>query len=270
MKQLLMTFLIASMCLAQDPRLPLYSFFQKRLADRPDSAPPSYESLLKAIDSIDGASASDISKIFPLLSMSLRSTTDNLPVEAAFALFAISLRPDGATLLADKMPEIATLLENKDDRLSGGAVITLRELTKSAPSSTIPIMISHLSGSRKPSFVNADIVSILLQYRPADERVLKAVDSYLTVDFQPKFKAATLKALQANHVATPTISKFVAQSLESPDKNVKLAAIYVAPELGSDTWSQALPALNTIANDSNEGDDIRKLAIRTARAGLRK
>src|SRR5512140_1629430 len=90
--------LILGIAYAQPPSA-LKAFFDRRLADRQDAAPPPYESLLRVVDSIGGASAAEIQAALPSIRAGLKSDVANAPVEVMFALLAIARRPDGGSLL---------------------------------------------------------------------------------------------------------------------------------------------------------------------------
>ena len=144
---------------AQRPEPNLRSFLEKRLSAKADTPPPSYEALLAVTDTIGKSTPSDIQSTLRLLSLALKSKTPSLPVEAAFAFFAIARRPDGGVLLRDRVPELAALLASPDERLSGTAVTILRDLTRSIPDATVPPMINELRSAGRPNLVKAEIVS---------------------------------------------------------------------------------------------------------------
>lgn len=145
-------------------------FFQQRLTAAA-SAPPPYEAPLRVIDPIASDDPKEIAAALPFLSRALTTTKENLPVEATFAVYEISQRPDCGTLLRSRIPEIAALLEQLDERLSGGAVMTLCFLTPSDGDLTIPIMIGYLNASAKPNLVKTEIVSALLDALRAAQRL---------------------------------------------------------------------------------------------------
>jgi len=124
--------------LAQQPPPNLAEFFEQRLGSMPQ---PSYKELWRVIDPIASMDPKEVSAALPFLFSALKSSKENLPVEAVFALHAIAQRPDGGALLRSRVPEIAALLDRPDERLSGGAVLTLRFLTSSEANVTIPFLI---------------------------------------------------------------------------------------------------------------------------------
>jgi len=132
------SFLLPVTTFAQQSPPNLADFFEQRLSSMPQ---PSYEELLRVIDPIASIDPKEVSAALPLFFSALRSSKENLPVEAAFALYEIAQRPDGGTLLRSRISEIAALLDRPDERLSGSAVLTLRFLTSSEANVTIPILI---------------------------------------------------------------------------------------------------------------------------------
>lgn len=107
--------------LAQQLPADLKGFFERRLTDRQDAPPPSYETLLKMIDGIAKADAAEIQAALPIVSSALKSNINNLPVEAAFAMTEIARRKDGGPLLRGRLVDLEHLLTNTDTRLSGGS-----------------------------------------------------------------------------------------------------------------------------------------------------
>lgn len=188
---------LQSLTNGQESTPALAAFFQQRLIGSSGSPPPSYEALLRVIDTIAGSDPKEIVIALPLLSTALTSEKENLAVEAAFALNVISQRLDGGTLLRTRVPEIGALLERSDDRLSGAAVLTLRYLTPSAADLTVPIMMRYLNGPAKPSPVKVEIVSTLLKFRGDDPQAMKAVGMFLGAEAPAAVRIATLQALAA-------------------------------------------------------------------------
>ncbi|MDQ6677012.1 MAG: hypothetical protein M3Z09_06930, partial [Acidobacteriota bacterium] len=212
------------------------------MSDSVNTPPPSYEALLTEIDSIKKSTPIEIQSTLPLLSLALKSKTPNLPVEAVFAFFEIARRPDGGAMLRNGVPEIASLLANPDERLSGGAVTILRNLTRSIPDVTIPAMMNELRSLSRPNLVKAEIVRALLESsKRNDEQVLRSVESYLALNADPIIRASNLYAIAVNRVKTPTITGYVISSLDDKSKNVQIAAIQTVYALSSDVLDQARP-----------------------------
>jgi hypothetical protein len=248
---------------AQQPAPNLQSFFEKRLSDKADTPPPSYGALLTVIDAIGKSALTDIQSTLPVLSLALKSKTPNLPVEAAFAFFEIARRPDGGTVLRDSVPELASLMASPDGRLSGFAVTTLRNLTRSIPDTTVPLMMNELRSSSGPNLVKAEIVRVILESsKRNDEQVLRSVEAYLAFDADPKVKASNLHAIAANRVKTPAIARYVLSALDDKNKHVQISAIQTVYVLSADVQDQARPIISKLASDPNLDQEVRSLAQR--------
>lgn len=256
-------FCIQGLSNAQQPTLNLMRFFEKRLSDKADTPPPSYEALLTVIDTIGKSSAIDIKSTLPLLSMALKSKTPNVPVEAAFAFFEISRRPDGGAVLRDSVLEVASLMGSPDVRLSGGAITILRNLTRSIPDTTVPLMMNELRSSSRPNLVKAEIVRSLLESsKRNDEQVLRSVEAYLAVDADPLVKASNLHAIAVNRVKTPAIVRYAMNALNDKNKHVQIAAVQTVYTLSSDVRDQARPIISKLASDPNVDQEVRSVAER--------
>jgi hypothetical protein len=243
---------------AQAPTPRLAAFFEQRL--NTNAPAPSYEDLLKVIDPIASSDPKEIAAALPSISSALASTKDNLPIEAGFALFEILLRPDGAALLRSRIPEIGSLLARPDERLSGGAILTLRNLTQAAEDTTVPIMIQFLNTPSKPSFTKIETVSTLFAYRSGDTQAVKAIQNFLSGEQEPPVRVAMLEALANNRVNTPTSDTHAIEALHDPNKAVKLAAIRAVGALGPQVWSRAQAAVTRLAVDPAEDKDVRTAA----------
>jgi hypothetical protein len=205
----------------------------------------------------------------PLLSSSISGKTPNLAVGAVFALLAISLRPDGGAILQSRAAEVASMLANPDERLSGGGVTILRNLTRSIPETTVPLLLAELRAPRAPSLVTAEIVRTLLESsRGADPGVQRSVDTYLALPAPASVKAANLYAVASNRITTPGISALIMSSMDDKDKHVQIAAIEAACAVSRDLRNQARATFLRLSNDPNADAEVRAFADRAARNTL--
>lgn len=257
---LLMT---ASTAGAQAPPPTLAAFFEQRLTT--NAQPPFYDDLLKVIDPIAGSDPKDIAAALPLISSALASGKDDLPVEAGFALFEISRRPDGGALLRSRIPEIGSLLARSDERISGGAILTLRNLTPAAGDATVPIMILFLNSPGKASFKKVETASTLLVHRSGDAQAVKAIQNFLSGEQEPPVRVAMLEALANDRVNTPASDTYAIEALNDPNKSIKLAAIRAVGALGPAVWSRAQAAVTQLAVDPAEDGDVRRAADQALR-----
>lgn len=223
----------------------LTTFFEKRLQDPADAPPPSYEVLLKVVDSIPTLSTAEVEAALTPLTTALASKTNNLAVEAAFALSEIARRPDGGSLLRSRASVLGALLANKDERLSGGAVLALGHLHRTTPDVTMPILTGYLDGEEQPSLVKAQIVRIILESKLVDESVARLVVRYLQRAATPEIKVANLHAIVASDSRSQTLVPFAISSLNDSNKHVKMAAIQAVNSLGLSARSMALASGKT-------------------------
>lgn len=254
--------LIASVAYAQEPTT-LKAFFEQRLADRPDASPPPYGTLLRLVDSVGASSASEIQAILPLITSALKSNVSNLAIEGVFVLFAIALRPDGGKILFGNLPEIASLMQHPDERVSGGSVEILRNLTRTIPDSTVPLLSNRLMAPGAPSLVKSEIVRTLLESsKRNDQQVLKSIEAYLALDAGPKVKVASLAAIAASRFTTPAIAMYALAGLKDNDKHVQIAAIQAVYALSQDVRDRAGPTISRLANDQTIDEQVRAMAER--------
>lgn len=238
----------------------LSTFFQQRLKDTPE---PTYEVLLQVIDPIATSDPQSITDALPFIATAMTSNRDDVTIEAGMALYAISLRPDGAALLREHIPRIGMLLSNPDERISGMSILVLQQL--SSPSNTdliMPIIIKYLNGPAKPGNIKTESVFMILRLSHTDPVAMKVVHSFLTATMDSSVRTNTLFAIHRAHFVDPVITAFVLQSLTDPSKHVKKAAIGIVRDLGPDAWNQALPIMTKILNDRSEDAEVRSFAER--------
>ncbi len=238
----------------------LSAFFQQRMKGAPE---PTYEVLLQVIDPIATSDPKSITDALPFIATAMTSNKDDIVGEAIFALYAISLRPDGAALLRDQIPRIGVLLSHPDERIGGVAIQVLQQL--SGPSNTnliTSIIIKYLNAPTKPSNIKVESVFMILRLHNNDPVAMKAAHSFLAATMDSSIRTNTLFAIHRAHFVDPVISAFVLQSLNDPNKHVKKAAIENVRDLGPDVWNQALPIVTKIMNDPSEDAEVRSSAER--------
>ena len=196
----------------------------------------------------------------PLVSSSLRSTKENLAIEAIFAFHEIARRTDGGVLLRSRVPEIAEFLGSRDERLAGGSIETLELLTPSDADVTLPIMIKLLDTPEKATVIKAETASALLHFRGDDAQALTVVERFLDAEMKPEVQARTLQVIGLNHVSSAGIDHFLIRSLSNADSDVKIAAISIAREIGPQAWNEALPIITRLATAPSEDPKMQRAA----------
>ncbi|MDX2179087.1 MAG: hypothetical protein SFV18_05800 [Bryobacteraceae bacterium] len=214
---------------------------------------------MNVVDSISTSSPAAIESALGLLTKALQSKTDNLAIEAAFAMFEIARRPDGGSLLRGRISDLASLLTSKDERLSGGAALTFGYLHQTVPEMTTPILIRHLSGGES-SIVKTQIARTLLQSKSVDETAWKVIEAYVKQPATGEVKVANLYAVANSASRSQVFVPFVVQSLNDDNKYVKVAAIYAVNSLGPEARIVALSSVNKLAADPNEDRQVRRVA----------
>ncbi len=240
------------------PTSNLKSFLEKRLSDRADATPPTYEALLAVIDSVGKSSQADIRSSLPLLSLAMKSKTSNLPIEALFAYFAISRRPDGGTILRSDVPAIASLMASLDDRLSGGSVTIMQNLTRTIPDITVPLLMSELQRNGVPNPVKSTVMWTLLESpKRGDPEAVKLVVAYLAKDSEVKVRLANLQAIATTRTETPVIAAHVISGLTAKNKDVQLAAIRAVYALSTAVQEKARQIITKLAGDASIDPQVR-------------
>lgn len=265
MRRILCGFLLVSLAVVQAQQPSTWpEFFQQRLNGAPP--PPSTDELMRlAIDPIAHSNPRDITAALPIIDASLISDKVELPAEAAMALFAITQRSDGSTLLRGRIPEIEALLYRPEDNLRNCGMLLLQTLTSSVADATLPVIVKFLGSPAQPSFAKVEAAATLLQYGKADPAAMKAVQTFLGTLSDPNFHVAMLECLGRDHVNTPATDAFALQSLTDSNKFIRIAAVHATRRLGSDVWGQAHATVARLATDPGEDKEVKTAAEKELR-----
>ena len=247
----------------------LKSFFEARLLDKKDSKPPSYEELLRVIDTVSAASSESIRSALPVINTATESRITHLPVEAVFAYSAIAQRADAGALLRDSVSQLMRLAASDDERVRNGSAVVLRVLSQSIPNVTIPLMSAVLSDSRYSAGVKSEVLRAILEspYR-TDARLIRLIETYVFSSTDPDVQRENLHAITAGRMSSPGMIDFALKSLESRNESLQISAIQALYGMGNEARDKARPLWARIALDSTKTEKVRFLANQAASGTL--
>lgn len=270
--QLACLFLATSLCetaRAQSASNSLRSFFEIRLSDKPEAKAPSYEKLLSVIDAIKSADPNDIQGALPVINRAAESKTPNLSVEAVFALYEISRRPDAGQLLAGSLPLLMNLLGSDDERVRNGSAVTMRTLSNRIPDTTIPSMTSVLGQSRYSPGVKSEVFRAILDSKfRSDPNVTQTLETYISSSTDVDVLRETLHAIAASRYSSQGSVSLALRSLESRNEPLQISAIQALFAMGSEARNKAQPIWAKLATDTTKSDTLRYIADQALRGTL--
>jgi len=235
------------------------SFFRQLARQPADSSLPTYDDVLKVVDEIPAATPDDITVALPVIVQALSHPNDGIKVDAAFALTAVAMRADSASLLEPHLAAINSLFDSANDRLQNSAVFIFSVLKPKPPQEIVPPLLNFLAKSDRDTHAQASAVGVLARYEPEDALVTTAIKNFLSRKLDPESRASAFNALRSTRVK-PQIVDMIIAGLDDPNQGVRFTAVQVIPSLGRTALLQAQPALEKMANRPGETQDVKKYA----------
>ena len=238
----------------------LASYFQSRLAT-PANSPRPYP-VLAVVDTIPKADRSQLEAALPLIRAALSRGEDEVARDAAFALTAVAGRDDGPAILARYMPDVIRLLDAKDERLVGGAVIVFHQLAARSPDTILPVIRKYTEDESRPLAARRQLMGVMLDSGRMRPEGQVAADKYLNRDLDRTERIRALQSLGARGVTSPKFVELIMNSLREKDSQVRIAAIIAAAQFGdrSEVWAQARPLVSAMAANAAEDIEVRRVA----------
>src|SRR5262249_44575158 len=196
----------------------------------------------------------------------LRSHDETVRAYVQSALYSISLRPDSAALLKPHLDEIGNGLTASKPETRAAAMNILGGLHPTPPPEVVPILLGFLN-RRDPDAETqgAAVIFELVHIAPGDPKVLSAVTAFLSRTLDNKSKVDVLKALGTSRVRDAEIINRMVLFLDDSEQAVRFTAIQALASMGQSALQQAEPALQRLANDSQQPAEVRS----AAKKGLR-
>lgn len=257
-------FVIAATHAQTAQRTPSIQEFYQTLVDHYDpSSPYNLPAVIKVTDQIAGARPEEINKALPAILAALAHQDKKLKDAASTALYMIAQRPDGAALLKSHIGAIGNeLLSSPIPETRTGAMIILGSLKPVPPREVVPIFLEFLKRTDPDSEAqDSGVIFQLVRIAPDNPEVIAAVRDFLSRPLDSKTKRETLTSLGPS-VKDGQIISIVIASLDDPDAGVRANAAAALEQMGKQALQQAEPALQKLANDSNQPTEVTTAAKR--------
>lgn len=261
---LIATTLYLQVDLQADAQTPsIQQFFQALVRTSP-SALPKYENVLKVVDQIPGTTPREISNAMPDILAALAHQDDNVKSDALLALFAVAQRADSAALVRSHVDvighDLLTATTTKPETRAGEIVI-LGMLKPYPPPEVVPIFLTFLKRTDPDAQAQGSgVIFELIRIAPENPEVIAAVRDFLSRPLDSKSKRETFVAVGNSRMKDGQIIAMMIAAMDDPDEGVRITAIQVLPGIGQQALQQAEPALQRLANDTNQPADVRAAA----------
>jgi HEAT repeat protein len=230
---------------------------------RDPSRVPVYNEGLQVADQIAALTQAQVRSTLPVIFEALASERDAVKLNAALALHAVALRPDGRILLEPRIDEVLALMNRNDERLKMTAPMVVTKL--GAPSEkTLARLVNFIGDRSQPPSVKVVVVCALSQIAPNHVESRAASARFLDGDLDVRVRIDAINALACLPSDDSVTAQAVGRNLRSESADVRAAAVQVLGRLGPKAADLNRSALLEIANRSDERPDIQKLAARVA------
>jgi hypothetical protein len=236
----------------------LEAFFQAIVRD--PSTLPSIEDLHATAEKIAGTAPDEIRKALPVVFKALAEQDEKVKAYACSALFAVAGRPDGGSLLKDRIDSIGRdLLQSPFEHIQGGEVVILGRLSPTAPEAT-HFLLTFVKQVDRDHSAQAGAIFELLRATPESPEVTAAIRGFLSRPIESTTKVGVLNALGNQSTGNIQIVALVRTSLGDPEPSIRLTAIRCLIRMGPGALRLAGTELNRLASDPSQPADVREEA----------
>jgi hypothetical protein len=220
---------------------------------------PKFDELMRVEEQIAGLQSEDVTRSLPVVFTALGHRDLDVRVYASSALFAISLRPDSAALLKDRLGPIGDLLSESDPRLQGIATMIILNL-KPAPPEAVTLLLNYLKRIDSDQDAQGSAIFTLVRIAPEKPEVVAAILQFLSRPLEKRSRIGALNALGYPGVRDARVISMVIAETDDPDQGIKLTAIQSISRMGKDAVRQARPVLQRLAEAPQETPEVQAAA----------
>ena len=262
-KRIFLCVLVGGVAFAQDGKPDVRSTFQSFLERHSASAAGSLSDESSVLgDRITAASPEDIAKSLPLMiGAAVSGIDDVLTRYGVMGLLAVGLRPDGAALLKEYMPAIASLLDSHDAPTERVAVVIIGSVeSRQRTPGARQALTAFLKRTDRDLRAQAGAISVLAKVAVDDDAVA-AIDQFLARDLDSDTRVASLYGLTSPDLIlhAKVIDRMITL-LSDGDMAVKITAIDSLTRIGPQALLLAEPVLTKLAEDAASPEMLRSAA----------
>jgi hypothetical protein len=182
---------------------------------------------------------------------------------AAMALYQITTRPDGQTLLSTETATLAALLIDPDIPIRRVTGLALDNLHLDANSPLVPVLESYLAREDAVSTIGAGVAGLLMKAAPNDAASTSAVVQFMRRKDQTSVsRDSLLISIQVAKSNNRKIGKEVAGYADDPDEQTSVHAIETLQAMGKSAILDNQQSLSRIAADISRTPGVRTAATK--------
>jgi hypothetical protein len=216
-----------------------------------------------ALERLAQASTESIVEDLPLILHEASNSRLSVRRLAAMALYQLTTRPDGQTLLSTETATFAALLIDPDIPIRRVTGLALDNLHLDANSPLVPVLKSYLAREDAVSTIGAGVAGLLMKAAPNDAASTNAVVQFMRRKDQTSAnRDSLLISIRVSKSRSLEIGKEVAAYANDPDEQTSVHAIETLQAMGESAILDNQQSLSRIAADTSRTPSVRTAAAK--------
>lgn len=216
-----------------------------------------------ALERLAQASTESIVEDLPLILHEASNSRLSVRRLAAMALYQLTTRPDGQTLLSTETATFAALLIDPDIPIRRVTGLALDNLHLDANSPLVPVLKSYLAREDAVSTIGAGVAGLLMKATPNDAASTNAVVQFMRRKDQTSAnRDSLLISIRVSKSRSLEIGKEVAAYANDPDEQTSVHAIETLQAMGESAILDNQQSLSRIAADTSRTPSVRTAAAK--------
>jgi hypothetical protein len=217
-----------------------------------------------ALEHLALASRESIVEVLPVILREASNPRRSVRRLAAMALYQITTRPDGQTLLSTETAILTALLIDGDIPIRRVTSLAINNLRIDANSPLVPALESYLAREDAVSTIGAGVATLLMEAAPNDAVSTNAVVQFMRRgDQSSASRDVLLNAIRyPAHSHNREIGKEVAVYADDPDERTSVHAIETLQAMGKSAILDNQQSLSRIASDISRTPGVRTAATK--------
>jgi hypothetical protein len=230
-------------------------------------APGTTEEAEPALDRFESADKQTIAEALPQILGAASSPHVSVRRVAAMALYLITNRPEGRTLLATDYATFAALLGDADIPIRRIGILAIANLQPDANSPIVPVLKNYLAREDAVSTIGAGVATVLMKAAPNDADSTNAIAQFMRRRDQTSLsRNDMLQGIDFAKSHDRKIGKVAATYADDPDDQTSIHAIETLQRMGKDVVVDNQLSLSQAAADAKRAPGVRAAATKALSA----
>jgi hypothetical protein len=241
----------------------LFHNFEARAAA---GTPGTVDEAEPVLDRLTKGSRESVAAALPLILHAASNPHLSVRRVAAMALWEITTRPDGQSLLSAETATFTALLTDSDIPIRRISILAVATLRPDASSPLVPVLENYLVREDAVSTIGAGAATVLMKAAPNDAESTNAVAQYMRRKDQTSASRDILLDAIVNVAKSHNreIGKEVAGYADDPSEQTSVKAIGTLQSMGKDVVLDSQQSLSRIAADTTSSTPNVRAAARRA------